>query len=145
MTESSQTQPVTELSDDGALALLKTQHYGRLIAAGEPGQVDLFIVNYVVDDAGIIYFRTSEGTKLGDIVLNPTVTFQADEIGEDRGWSVVVTGQAQRVDNLSEQHYAESLPLTTFLNTPKYNWVRIAPATITGRAFLFEKNADLDY
>ena len=138
MSETNTTGPVTELSDDGALSLLKTQRYGRLMALSEDKTLDVFIVNYVVDEAGIIYFRTSEGTKLGDIVLHPTVTFQADDIGEDRGWSVIVTGEAKRVESLSEQHYAEGLPLVTYLNTPKYNWVRIAPDEISGRAFIFE-------
>lgn len=137
---------MTVLSDDGALALLKTQHYGRLMVLNDAGTIDLFIVNYVVDDAGMLYFRTAAGAKLGDIVLHPSVTFQADEIGEDRGWSVIITGKAEQVNNISEQHYAESLPLTTFLNTPKYNWVRITPAEVSGRAFVFEKGAaDQDY
>ncbi|MGE3449170.1 MAG: pyridoxamine 5'-phosphate oxidase family protein [Microbacteriaceae bacterium] len=79
----------------------------RLLGDGGIGRVGLSVgslpvilpVNYVLDGPRLV-FRTGPGAKLDAAVRNAVVCVQVDHI-EPRwqsGWSVLVTGQAHRVD-----------------------------------------------
>lgn len=84
-----------------------------------------------------MYFRTAEGSKLVELTINRNVAFEVDEIAEKSGWSVVVHGAARRLQKISEISAADELPLRSWLATPKFNYVEIAPTEITGRRLQF--------
>ncbi len=128
-----QTDVVTHLTDEQCWELLATHELGRLVT--HVGDVlDIFPVNYVVDGRSIV-FRTAEGSKLTELTINDVVLFEVDQYDEAEVWSVVVRGRARRLDTSAEVAEADALPLTPWIPTLKYNYVRIAPTSASGRRF----------
>ena len=126
---------VARLSDKERWERLRTQQLGRLVT--NVGDVlDIFPVNYVAD-AGALYFRTAEGSKLFELTVNDEVLFEVDDHTDADAWSVVVRGWAKRLDTADEVEAADGLGLHPWIPTLKYNYVRITPHTLTGRAFAF--------
>ncbi len=125
---------ITELTTDQCWQLLRSHEVGR-IAASAVGTVDIFPINYAVDAAPAIFFRTAPGTKLLELAINDRVAFEIDGHDEHEAWSVVVKGHAERVERQSEMDAAEELGLSPWIPTLKYRWVRIRPTEITGRLF----------
>jgi uncharacterized protein len=123
------------LSDSECWALLEHTAVGRL-AVDIGGQPDIFPINFIVDDGGLV-FRSAAGTKLAGAVLNRFVAFEIDgyEPGGRTAWSVVVKGQAHSIERMQEVFDAEDLPLFPWLATDKPNFVRIEPTLVTGRRY----------
>jgi len=115
--------------------MLASVEVGRLAVAAA-GDVDIFPLNFVVDD-GAILFRTAEGTKLVEVVLAGRVAFEVDgyEPARGRAWSVVVKGGAELLDRWSDIYHAQDLPLFPWNASPKERFVRIVPQSMTGRRF----------
>ncbi len=131
---------VSRLSEDECWGLLRTQQLGRLVT--RVGEVlDIFPVNYVVDD-GTIVFRTAEGSKLFELTVNDEVLFEVDQHSGEDAWSVVVRGRADRLATSAEVQAADDLPLRPWIPTLKYNYVRVAPTSVTGRAFTIGPEPD---
>ena len=129
-------QPGTEVLDDAACwELLASATVGR-IAVDIAGQPDIFPVNFVVDQGGIV-FKSGPGTKLAGAVLNRHVAFEIDgyEPEARTAWSVVVKGLAHQVEHMTEVFAAEELPLFPWVASPKTDFVRIEPTLVTGRRF----------
>ncbi|GAA5025657.1 pyridoxamine 5'-phosphate oxidase family protein [Microbacterium fluvii] len=125
--------PVAMLDDDGCWELLGRQQLGRLVT--HVGDVlDIFPVNYVVDDRTVL-FRTGEGSKLFELSINDEVLFEVDDHSDADAWSVVVRGHASRLESAAEVERADGLALTPWIPTLKYNYVRITPTSLSGRAF----------
>lgn len=135
-------EPIAVLSEDDAWARLGSQKYGRL-ATSVGGVVDLVPVNFVVDNQSIV-FRTAAGSKLAGLAVNGAVVFEADEIGENDGWSVVVHGTARILERDDEIAAAEQLDLRPFVPTVKRTFVRVTPERVTGRAFRFGPEPEFD-
>jgi nitroimidazol reductase NimA-like FMN-containing flavoprotein (pyridoxamine 5'-phosphate oxidase superfamily) len=91
-------------------------------------------VNFVVSQ-GALYFRTAPGDKLLELSVNPDVAFEIDGFDEHTAWSVVVKGVAERLETQTEIDEADQLPLTPWIPTLKYRWVRINPTAVSGRSF----------
>jgi nitroimidazol reductase NimA-like FMN-containing flavoprotein (pyridoxamine 5'-phosphate oxidase superfamily) len=125
-------EPVTQLTTDECWAMLHEQEFGRL-AFHLMDEVHLAPINYAVDHDTLL-FRTSEGSKLLAVVMNPDVAFEIDEFDEHRARSVVVRGVARRLEE-DELHRSEQVPLRPWVMTPKYDVVEIRPTEITGRSF----------
>ncbi len=126
---------ITELTTDQCWNLLRSTAIGR-IAASAAGLVDIFPINYAVDEAArTVYFRTAPGTKLLELAINDRVALEIDGHDEVEAWSVVVKGRAERVERQSEMDAAEQLGLEPWIPTLKYRWVRIRPTEIAGRRF----------
>jgi len=125
--------PITELSADECWDALSSRSLGRL-AVTAAGTVDIFPVNYATRDR-MLYFRTAPGTKLLELSINDHVAFEIDGATDEEAWSVVVKGRAERLELQSEIDAADTLPLTPWLPTLKYRWVRILPEEVTGRRF----------
>ncbi|WP_291048497.1 pyridoxamine 5'-phosphate oxidase family protein [Herbiconiux sp.] len=124
---------VQVLSEQECWQRLSENTLGRLVVnAG--GEIDVFPVNYVVSD-GVLYLRTAPGTKLLELTIHPDVVFEIDHVDDRAAYSVVVKGPAEELQQQSEIDTADALPLVPFLPTLKYRWVRIRPATLSGRAF----------
>ena len=124
---------VEEMSAAECWMLLSRASLGRLaVTVGD--EIDIFPVNFVVSD-GSLLFRTAPGSKLLELTVNPHVAFEADEYDDEFAASVVVKGEAQRVEAQHEVDAADALPLTPWIPTLKYRWVRIVPRSVTGRRF----------
>ncbi|MFH8249117.1 pyridoxamine 5'-phosphate oxidase family protein [Microbacterium sp. B2969] len=125
--------PLHVLSADECWARVSDEELGRLVT--HVGDVlDIFPVNFVVDQ-GTIVFRTAEGSKLFELTVNDEVLFEVDDHTETDAWSVVVRGHARKLATSDEVARADTLGLKPWLPTLKYNYVRIEPTTVSGRAF----------
>ncbi|MDT0180451.1 pyridoxamine 5'-phosphate oxidase family protein [Microbacterium sp. ARD31] len=126
-------ETVARLTDEECWQRLGTQQLGRLVT--RVGEVlDIFPVNYVVDDGGVV-FRTAEGSKLFELTVNDEVLFEVDDHTDADAWSVVLRGHAHRLDTSAEVEHADSLPLKPWIPTLKYHYVRVVPTSLSGRAF----------
>jgi len=124
---------VRRLSEEECWQRLEGQELGRLVTrVGDT--VDIFPVNFVTDGRAIV-FRTAEGSKLLELTVNDEVLFEVDDHTDSDAWSVIVRGGAHRLDTLAEQERAESLGLAPWIPTLKYNFVRVDPTSVSGRAF----------
>ncbi|MEJ1090030.1 pyridoxamine 5'-phosphate oxidase family protein [Microbacterium sp. Mu-80] len=125
--------PVMRLSEEECRQRLAQQELGRLVTSvGDV--IDIFPINYVVDQDTIV-FRTAEGSKLVELTVNDEVLFEVDDHTDADAWSVVVRGRARRIDTIAEREAADRLGLAPWIPTLKYNYVRITPTTLSGRAF----------
>jgi nitroimidazol reductase NimA-like FMN-containing flavoprotein (pyridoxamine 5'-phosphate oxidase superfamily) len=124
---------VWTLSEDECWNLLARGEVGRL-AVTVQGEPDIFPVNYVTDGPHVL-FRTAPGSKLAELAANPRVAFEVDEYDPQVAASVVLKGFATRLELQREIDEADALPLTPWIPTLKYRWVRINPTSITGRRF----------
>ncbi len=113
--------------------LLRSTDVGRL-AVSIRNRPDIFPVNYVVDDETIV-INTAPGTKLAAAVLGRAVAFEADVLDPitQTGWSVVVKGEAEEIDDLEEFLAAEKLGIQTWTTTDKTRYLRLQPTEVTGR------------
>ena len=121
------------LTEAECWALLSTTTVGR-IAVALDGGVDIFPLNFVAKDQ-LIYFRSAPGSKLVELTANPVLAFEADGRRRFRRWSVVVRGEAKRLDDDDEIERSGVLELRTAPADDKWNYVRITPRTVTGRRF----------
>lgn len=129
------TTAVANLSAEQSWELLGQSTLGRLaVAVGE--HPDIFPVNYHAGD-GRILFRSAEGTKLAELVVNENVAFEVDSYGPTSGWSVVVKGTARILAGGNEIAVADEVGLTPWVPTLKYNYVAISVVAISGRRFEF--------
>lgn len=128
------TEVDVELSATQSWALLRESEVGRLavIVDGEP---DIFPVNYLVDHGSVV-IRTAAGTKLA-AASGHQVAFEVDGYDPDVGvaWSVVIKGEAQRVQRLHDMLEVVELPLFPWHSAPKPYFLRVLADSITGRRF----------
>ncbi len=124
---------VVPLTDAQCWEHLYTQELGRLVTQAH-GVLDIFPVNYVVDDTSIV-FRTAGGSKLVELTVNDEVLFEVDDYTSGDAWSIVVRGHARRLTTAEEVAHADTLPLTPWIPTLKYNYVRVTPTSVSGRTF----------
>jgi nitroimidazol reductase NimA-like FMN-containing flavoprotein (pyridoxamine 5'-phosphate oxidase superfamily) len=128
------TEPdIEQLPDEECWALLASTQLGRLAVVADDG-VDIFPVNFVVKDH-LVFFSSAPGSKLMDITEQSQVAFEADGIANRHRWSVVIKGSARRLALDSEIEESGVRGLHTLSPTDKWNYVRITPATVTGRRF----------
>jgi nitroimidazol reductase NimA-like FMN-containing flavoprotein (pyridoxamine 5'-phosphate oxidase superfamily) len=123
------------LTETECWTLLSSQTVARL-AVNVGSHPDIFPINYLVHDGGLV-FRSGAGTKLAAAVLGRHVAIEIDGFDDsDRSvWSVVVKGEASEIDTMAERFAADDLPLYPWIASPKPNFVRIEPTSVTGRRF----------
>ena len=123
-----------ELSDAESWTLLRQAVVGRL-AVTVDDQPEIFPVNHVVDDGGVL-FRTGTGTKLAGAVGH-LVAFEVDgyDVDTATAWSVMVKGQAQEVNRPYDVLDVFELQLFPWHSAPKPYFIRIEPDCISGRRF----------
>ncbi|HAM27074.1 MAG TPA: pyridoxamine 5'-phosphate oxidase [Microbacteriaceae bacterium] len=126
--------PVRLLTEAESWELLDGSTFGRL-AVSVANQPEIFPINYYADGDTIL-FRTSEGTKLLELTINSSVALETDAYTDEWAWSVIVKGHAKAIENQEDIFEADQLPLTPWIPTLKYIYVRITPTEITGRRFL---------
>jgi hypothetical protein len=121
-----------ELDRDECLHLLARSSLGRLgvVVNGRPL---VFPVNFTLDGEAVV-FRSDEGTKV-HAARNGPVAFECDGIDAvyHAGWSVLLLGEAEEVQNPIEVARLERLPLGPWCPGPKPIWLRLRAGSITGR------------
>jgi hypothetical protein len=126
------------LPEDACLRLLGSHQVGRLAFLAD-GEVEIFPVTFTVDGEAVV-FRTGVGTKLGAALERAVVAFEVDGVDEETrsGWSVVVKGVCEEVQDPGTLGRLAALGFTTWLEHPRaggpFRWVRISPYSVTGRA-----------
>lgn len=122
-----------ELTKSECFELLASQQLGRIAVVDDRGPV-VFPVNFVLD-RHMVVFRTDEGTKLDAAGRAARIAFEVD--GTDpatrTGWSVVVRGEAVEITDPAELARLRGLPLYPWAPGAKSRYVRILPASLTGR------------
>jgi nitroimidazol reductase NimA-like FMN-containing flavoprotein (pyridoxamine 5'-phosphate oxidase superfamily) len=136
----SDTRPMTAITEDESWALLSSVSLGRLVTSVDDVP-DIFPVNFVVQRRTIV-IRTAEGTKLSTVAVNRQVAFEADMHDVSRGWSVVVRGIAHVLQAGPEAAEAERAQVLPWTATTKLRYIRILPIRITGRRFTFGGEPD---
>ena len=126
---------ITILSEHECWDLLADVALGRLVTSVD-GEPEIFPVNFVVQ-RNTVLFRTVEGTKLVSVTINSQVLFEADEHNVAEGWSVIVRGTARTLRTDEEIEDAKRTQLLSWTAPAKLHYVRVIPATITGRRFRF--------
>ena len=126
---------LTELTEDECLELLATRQVGRLAYCDQDGPLAV-PVNYVIHD-GMVLFRTSPHTSLGQHAPSATVAFEVDEIDDftQSGWSVLVRGPAEYVDPDDLPTASDSRPVPWPQGVRTLH-VQVRPLSITGRRLL---------
>jgi len=106
---------------------------GRIALPTEPAPT-VFPVNYTVDARTVLY-RT-DPDRAAAPARGSTVSFQVDHV-DDRlstGWSVLVTGTAEHIDDPEEARRLETEHGTEpWAGGSRTLWVRIRPDSVTGR------------
>ena len=129
--------------DRNGLEVLDRDECVRLLAADEIGRLAVNVghsptilpINYRMDGEAVV-FRTDWGTKL-EMGRRAPVSFEIDSFDRDHrtGWSVVVSGRLEEVDEYDAETYnrVHLLPVEPWAGGEKPHWVRIVPGRITGR------------
>lgn len=115
--------------------LLATRRLGRLAFINRADQPLIVPVNYSLDGRDVL-IATGPGPKLQAAIRRDVVAFEVDAIDEEtgRGWSVVVSGRAQRepraVGNLDGGDRTGPRP---WAPGPRLDVMRISGSRLTGR------------
>lgn len=125
---------VEELNTAKCWRLLESASLGRLAVEGHDGRPDVFPVNYLVHN-GNIFIRSAPGSKLRSITKHPAVAFEIDGETTNYHWSVVMRAAAHRMDIDTEIEASGILELVSSSPTPKDDFIRLTPETVTGRQF----------
>lgn len=122
------------LSPDEAQRLLATGGVGRVVFhAAERGPVAL-PVNYRLLD-GHIVFRTATDTSLAGAAGQDPVSFEVDHIDEamSQGWSVLVTGRLERIDNPAELRQLRERSAEPWAGRKRPVVLRVVVRDVSGR------------
>ena len=106
------------------------------IAFTTPDGPQLVPVNYVADDA-VLAVTTTPYSMLGSAARNALVAIEIDELDHvaRSGWSVIVRGKVEQVDDVAAIARLHDLGLTPWAggNRPLHLQVQLAGAEISGR------------
>ena len=109
---------------------------GRIVFVGEEGPTALPVSFALLD--GDVVFRTSEQGAIAR-ALEPegvSVGFEVDHIDDamSEGWSVLITGRAQLVDDPAQLKQLAELGIEPWPGGHRGTVIRVAAETISGRA-----------
>ena len=131
---SSRPAELVAIDEDEARRLLAAAPVVR-VAFATPHGPDVLPVNHVVHD-GVVYFRTTAGSKLGTAAAGEPVALEADDADRERrlGWSVVAHGHATIVTDPALEERLLALEFDPWLDpSARPFWVRVALEHVTGR------------
>jgi hypothetical protein len=127
---------IVELERAECLQLLAAESFGR-IAVNVPDWGPLIRpVNYVFDKPSqSVIVRSAKGTKLHGMTRAARAAFEIDSIDSTNrtGWSVIIVGVAEEINNAAELRRLEGLGLDVWAPGPKEHWIRIRARTVSGR------------
>lgn len=121
------------LSEPEALALLATVRLGRLVYS-DRALPFVVPVSFVLDDTDIV-IRTGRRSSLATHGPGNIVAFEVDDIAvsSGSGWTVVVTGRLQLVDDVVEIARLSALKLHSWAPATTDRYLQLRPELITGR------------
>lgn len=122
-----------QLDEQVCFRLLSAVPVGRVVATA--GALPLVVpVTFALDGHAVV-FRTASGGTLAAATNHVVVAFEADVVDPEQrtGWSVVVTGVAMPVTDVSELVRLEQLGLVPWAPGQRDQYVRITPGLVTGR------------
>ena len=108
---------------------------GRIVFSIERGPIAL-PVNFEFTGGEIIL--STDVAKADLLEAQPVIGFEIDRVDEaqSEGWSVLVSGQAHRVDDPDEVLRLSSLDLEAWAGGQRHALVKIIPVTVTGRVIV---------
>ena len=106
---------------------------GRVAISDELGPV-IFPVNFAYNGTHVVFF-TAEGRKAASAKAKARFAFEIDGFDEvyQRGWSVLVTGRAEVVDDIAASDRYAMLPLRPWVGGDTPLCIRIRADSVTGR------------
>lgn len=123
------------IDHQACLALLAERAVGR-VSFVEAGSPTIVPVNHLVD-GGAVVFRSVRGAKLDAAERHHPVAFEVDDLDPDTrtGWSVVVTGIAEPIDDPDVVRRLEARGLDSWAMPAgaASTWVRIRAEHVSGR------------
>jgi uncharacterized protein len=126
------------LDRDECIRLLALTRIGRLAVSPPDWRTPPVIrpVTYVFDRSSqSIVFRSARGSKFTALLLSGQAAFEIDgtEPGTETGWSVIVQGPTEEIENAAEIRRLEQLDLRPWAPGEKPHWVRIRAEVVSGR------------
>lgn len=114
-------------------ALMGTAPIGRIVFTDQALPA-IQPVNFIMHGDNVI-IRTAEGSKLSAATRHTVVAFEVDHFDPDHrsGWSVVVIGPTQIIEDPEELAELGALPLSPWAPGHRDRFIRINPEIITGR------------
>jgi nitroimidazol reductase NimA-like FMN-containing flavoprotein (pyridoxamine 5'-phosphate oxidase superfamily) len=111
----------------GGATVGRVVHTDRALPACTP-------VNFRLVGEAVV-FRTAASSRLAAATTDAVVAFEVDDIDPARGtgWSVLVTGVATAVRDVSTLVRLDQLGLVAWAGDDRQHWVRIAVADVSGR------------
>lgn len=124
------------LERDECLALLHPGGVGRAVFDSSRGPVALPVNFRMLDDR--VVFRTGEGSIADAVRRSGSMNVEADHFDEElgEGWSVLVAGEAELVDDPKELQRVEAQGVVPWAGGDRPHVVRLALQEITGRRIL---------
>jgi uncharacterized protein len=124
---------VSGLGQDTCWRLIEAAPLGR-VAFVRDGRPTVLPVNHAIDGRTVV-FRTDRRTGLGALVAHQPVAFEVDDgdAAHQTGWSVLVTGDVERVDAHGRRRIPPPGP-QPWAPGDRDDWIRIVPVTVTGRS-----------
>ena len=121
------------LSEGDAWALLATVPVGRLVYS-DRALPFVTPVNFILDGTDVV-IRAGRRSPLATHTPGNVVAFEEDEINAvDRsGWSVVVTGRVQLIDDADEVARLDAWHLQTWQPALSDRYLRLRPEMISGQ------------
>src|SRR4051794_3348426 len=116
---------------------LRTARMGRLAFVWD-GYPIILPVNHGMQRDSVV-FRTNVGSKLAAADNEMPVAFEVDAFDADRraGWSVIVRGDAQTIEDPADLEQLHSLGVWPWADAvERDHWVRINTYEMTGRRIL---------
>ena len=122
------------LSPEQCRERLAAATIGR-VAFCTPQGPAIFPVNFGLVD-GVVVFRTAPYSHLGTSVVGAQVAFEVDEAKPDEevGWSVVVHGQAMRIEDPAEATELRRRLPEPWASGQRVMYVRVVPSRMSGRS-----------
>jgi len=126
---------LSALSHRDCVALLSGAQVGRAVFT-ERAMPAVVPVNFIVQDDAIV-MCTAADTRLAKAATRGVLAFQVDDIdpGTRSGWSVVVVGVAELVDNVQERAQFRCL-LEPWAPGNNEVYIRLPLKVVTGRQIL---------
>lgn len=118
--------------------LLGEATLGRLALTDASGRPDVFPINIVAHE-GAIYARSAEGSKLDAIAGSPEAALEVDGQDEEYRWSVVVRGEAARLETDMDAATDAEIEASGVLHLASANpsgkpyVIRLRASTVSGR------------
>lgn len=121
------------LGREECFTLLNTVPIGRVVFT-EGALPAIQPVNFVLDGQTIV-FRTAMGSKLAAAARKAIVAFEADEFDAEAltGWSVVVIGHTEIVNDRAEHERLRALQLVPWALGDRNHYIRITSEIVRGR------------